>query len=109
MQRVAIINSQHDVFHKYVVPDVETANQILEVLNANRQDSEVTYYITYADYLTSPDQLSKYEYLDAEREEGEELFVFHRKDGGWKVLYVLPERVEDVFAQLGDEYVGYNN
>lgn len=97
MTKVWIVNSSADE-QRFVTKDQGTAEEIANILNRNKDSSDTEYYTTTADVIENINQLSKFVYLDAEKEEGEMLIYFRIEDGGWFRTYTTKEQADTILA-----------
>lgn len=97
--RVFIVNSTTDE-QRYVTNSKKLADLVRQIMYDNRDASETEYYVTSADLIDDVDQLSKFVYLDAEKDEGDSLIYFYREDGSWWRTYTTPDRAEAIIKDL---------
>lgn len=96
---VWVVNSSADE-QRYVTTDKALAEEVRNVMAENRDSSETEYYVTKADLIESVSELSKFDFIDAEKEDGEVLIYFYKDDGNWFRTYTTPERADAVLADL---------
>lgn len=99
MTKLWVVNSSTDQ-QKYVTSDRKVAEDVKTLLEDNTDNSQTEYFITGADLIDSLDQISKYNLLDAEKDEGDVLIYFYEESGEWFRTYMKEEHAENVIKSL---------